>query len=420
MEYIYNYYKRYSEKRYDIDFFSSLTPLKNDLLKYKGYIVKNNSEISQKLFDLGNMTLKLNKLEIFSKYHMHNLTPSVRNYHSTFYVMVVNKKVYIYDFFEDEIIFLDHFHGKVDCDSTYIIGMSDIFNLIKYYGEFSLYLSLLESGHLLANIKNFCDYQRLDYEQVYLPKMKNQLKEMNIITETLYSPFTIKIKNLTGSLSISNEYIEKNHYTNEYFDELKSTYYLKNILQSLNRRYIYKVNKSYKSRKHFFFDFQYRNSANNLVGNYNLNLHIKNKDIEMIMEKIRHYLYNLTSDDMNFCIFHKNYIYHDDGRIENKNINYGKVLYNDHTYFDLSSYKNVIIIYTKDCNLEGMNVFDHLLSIGELMQGIALISSDFNYSMRPMKNHNDSYIKKILDFKDKNDVEINYIGVICERNSFEI
>ena len=131
MEYIYKYYKRYSEKRYDIDFFSSLTPLKNDLLKYKGYIVKNNSEISQKLFDLGNMTLKLNKLEIFSKYHMHNLTPSVRNYHSTFYIMVVNKKIYIYDFFEDEIIFLDYFHGKVDCDSTYIIGMSDIFNLIK-------------------------------------------------------------------------------------------------------------------------------------------------------------------------------------------------------------------------------------------------------------------------------------------------
>lgn len=420
MEYIYKYYKRYSEKRYDIDFFSSLTPLKNDLLKYKGYIVKNNSEISQKLFDLGNMTLKLNKLEIFSKYHMHNLTPSVRNYHSTFYIMVVNKKIYIYDFFEDEIIFLDYFHGKVDCDSTYIIGMSDIFNLIKYYGEFSLYLSLLESGHLLANIKNFCDYQRLDYEQVYLPKMKDQLKEMNIITETLYSPFTIKIKNLTGSLSISNEYIEKNHYINEYFDELKSTYYLKNILQSLNRGDIYKVNKSYKSRKHFFYDFRYRNSANNLVGNYNLNLHIKNKDIEMIMEKIRHYLYNLTSDDMNFCIFHKNCIYHDDGRIENNNINYGKVMYNDHTYFDLSSYNNVIIIYTKDCNLEGGNVFDHLLSIGELMQGIALISSDCNYSMRPMKNHNDSYIKKILDFKDKNDVEINYIGVICERNSFEI
>jgi len=69
------------------------------------------------------------------------------------------------------------------------------------------------------------------------------------------------------------------------------------------------------------------------------------------------------------------------------------------------------VFYTEDKDIVSEGLLPILLSAGELMQGFCLYAAETGNAFRPMKNHHDSYLKRILELSDES--EINYIGVLC-------
>ncbi|WP_339216614.1 hypothetical protein [Ornithinibacillus sp. FSL M8-0202] len=421
-----DYYQSYSADRYtnsDNNNFTILIPFQKEFVNrdylYNGYIER----YPQLIDDVIEHTLKIKRYDILSYYHDHNNSPSVRSLHTAKLLFLINGKFYYYNIYEEQLLLVSH--SNIDekyfkRDKLYIFGVSDVLNLARFYSEFALYASLLDAGHLLYNVKNVLLNKNIDFLQYKEINSKYIYKHINIDQRYSYISFGLEISlqnkvNLwTGCKSYStgrDMRISISH------NELRKSKYLDDLLNHYNSS-VYQGKFSIKTDNIPFFPLSsklIRNSAHTTIGNHNYG----EKFESFIPEDVLHYLMKskklFSSNGMEYCFLLKDdngeCIYWADSTTSNVKIDFRKVMHDDHKFFDFKSYRIVFVCFShRECVLEN-GLKNHLITSSELMQLVSLYAASIGYAFRPMKNHNDHYLKKILNLNSN--YEINFIGVVC-------
>lgn len=412
----FDYYKRYSADRYNL---TQVTHGTSFLKKQYGFtgnkIEPNNTAVFNFIQGLMDYSLKIVRFDVLSRYQDHNFSPSTRNMHSAQVLFIIDKKYIYYDIYEDVFFAAGHCSiPEIFKDKIYIFGFSDLINISRYYGEFSFYLSTLDAGHVLGNLKNYLNMKGIEWSQVFKIKPIQILNEVCFYNHEMFGTFLLSTNRPEGELTIKNLVEHKRIAEDKIFNELAATEYLKFMLPNVNNGWLSNENDKRQSNlSNFPYSFQMRNSAHNMVGNFSLNREETISDLALknYINNLNTFQKNLTSIKQNYCFLRKNKVFYGNGEVKNKNIDFEKILYNDHEFFDLNTFNLICVIYSKDADVRINGIINSLLSCGELMQVVGLAFSNNGKSFRPMKNHNDTYLKSILELNS--DVEINYIGVEC-------
>lgn len=414
----YDYYKRYSALRYDLVHFTHATPYVKKQYSLKGEFLKiEDSSLYKLVSGIAEASLKINRYEILSRYQDHNNSPSTRNMHSCQLIFIIDSKIFFYDMYEDKFILLSSESQSTFLKSKiYIIGFSDILNISRYYGEFSLYLSMLDAGHVLGNIKNFLSFNKLSWQQHLSFNYSVVFNKILNIDDCVYGSFVIELERPNGELNLGHfeRGIERKRIAEtKFFNEIKCSKHITEIISSINNGATDFQCKQYYPIDCNFHSSVNRNSAHNMVGNFNLNSDvILNKfEVATCLSRLNNFRNLISMNKINYCILEHHQITFQNGVVWDKEVEFSKVLYNDHQFFDLNTFNKVVVFYTEDKNIVRKGLLPILLSAGELMQGFCLYAAETGNAFRPMKNHHDSYLKKLLELND--DSEVNYIGVLC-------
>ncbi|MBC2080832.1 hypothetical protein HCA99_16495 [Listeria booriae] len=412
----FKYYKRYSGDRYNL---TQLTHGTSFLKKQYGFtghkIEPNNTEVFKLIQGLMDHSLKIVRFDVLSRYQDHNHSPSTRNMHSAQVLFIIDKKYIFYDLYEDVFIVAGHCSvSGISTDKIYIFGFSDLINISRYYGEFSFYLSILDAGHVLGNLKNYLNSKVFKWTQMFKIMPVQILKDVCFYSCEMFGTFLLSVVRPEGDLNINSQVAHKRIAEDKSFSELEATEYLKLILPNVNNKMLAnRKDKVQSNVSNFPYLPQKRNSAHNMVGNFNLTTEDTISDLELQnqINNLNAFQKNITSLKQRYCFLRKDKIFYDSGEVKNSNVNFKNILYDDHEFFDLNTFNLICVIYSNDIDVQTEGVINSLLSCGELMQVIGLALSNSGKSFRPMKNYNDNYLKSIL--KLNANAEINYIGVEC-------
>ncbi|WP_026908238.1 hypothetical protein [Paucisalibacillus globulus] len=421
-----DYYQSYSADRYlntDDSSFHILTPFSKEYINKDNQRYGHIEQYTQLIHDVIEHTLKIKRYDILSYYHDHNNSPSVRSLHTAKLLFLIDGLFYYYHIYDDQLLLVSQ--SEIDAsiymkDRLYIFGLSDVLNLTRFYSEFSLYASLLDAGHLLYNVKNVLVNKNIDFLQ--LQKFNSNYLYENIHIDSRYSYVSF-------ALEISPEYkesqlMERIPYVTGHdkrlsvdHNELKPTKYLKEILaqynSSLDRegRFI---------NTHEIPSFQLtstliRNSAHTTIGNHNYGEKFEQFNPVDVLTILKDSKRIFSSNGMEYCFLIKSdigeYIYWSDLTRTNLEIDFRKIMYDDHKFFDFKTYNIVFLCFSDKNKVIENGLQNQLITASEMMQLVALYSSSISYAFRPMKNHNDYYLKNILTLDEQ--YEINFMGVVC-------
>lgn len=410
----FDYYKRYSVDRYNLTQLTHGTSFIKKQYGFSGHEIEpNDSEVFSLIQGLMDYSLKIVRFDVLSRYQDHNFSPSTRNMHSAQVVFIIDKQYVFYDLYENKFISANQCSIEgISENKIYILGFSDLINISRYYGEFSFYLSNLDAGHVLGNLKNYLNQKGRKWIQGNSISPIQFFNEIDFFNQEMFGTFLISIERPNGDLLEGKRIEHKRITEGKVFSEISATDYLKHILIDINNQAF----SSQKDRPQFnqlsFPYFKKRNSAHNMVGNFNLyDDTISDMDLVDLIKSLNTFRKNLSTTNHKYCFLRKDKIFHCNGDIESKSIDFKRVLYNDHEFFDLNTFDLMCIVYSNDCDVQVDGIIPSLLACGELMQAVALAFSKYDKSFRPMKNHNDLYLKSILNLNSN--VEINYIGVEC-------
>ncbi|MEB2300171.1 hypothetical protein LAV72_11125 [Lysinibacillus xylanilyticus] len=410
----FDYYKRYSALRYDLVHFTHATPFVKKQYSLKGKALKNDESYLYKLISgIAESSLKINRYEILSRYQDHNNSPSTRNMHSCQLLFIIDNKIFFYDMYEDKFILVNSNTTTHSERKIYIIGISDILNISRYYGEFSLYLSMLDAGHVLGNVKNFLSIKGVSWQQFMTFEYSTILKKIFDIDDCIYGSFALAVERPEGELNFEKDVGKKRIAETKYFNEINSSEYVARIINNMKMGQTECYPKQYYSIDENFHISLRRNSAHNMVGNFNLNSEntLNKFEAESCMRRLNKFRNLVSVNKIRYCILERHRITFQDGTVWEKEVDFSEILYNDHQFFDLNTFKKVVVFYTEDKDVVSEGLLPILLSAGELMQGFCLYAAETGNAFRPMKNHHDSYLKRILELSGES--EINYIGVLC-------
>ncbi|MCY9549247.1 hypothetical protein [Lysinibacillus xylanilyticus] len=410
----FDYYKRYSALRYDLVHFTHATPFVKKQYSLKGKALKNDDSHLYKLISgIAESSLKINRYEILSRYQDHNNSPSTRNMHSCQLLFIIDNKIFFYDMYEDKFVLISRNIQSFSKRKIYVIGISDILNISRYYGEFSLYLSMLDAGHVLGNIKNFLSLMRVSWQQYMTFEYSTIFKKIINVDDCIYGSFALTLDRPEGELNFEKDVGEKRIAETKCFNELNSSEYVAKIINNMKMGPTDLYPKQYYSIDENFHVSSRRNSAHNMVGNFNLNSEntLNKFEAKSCIHRLNKFRNLVSVNKISYCILERHRITFQDGAVWEKEVDFSEILYNDHQFFDLNTFKKVVVFYTEDKDIVSEGLLPILLSAGELMQGFCLYAAETGNAFRPMKNHHDSYLKRILELSDES--EINYIGVLC-------
>lgn len=418
------YYHNFSSDRYtSVEYTRSkfLIPFEKEYIHKGRNCDESNIIYPQMINDIIENTLKIKRFDLLCYYQDHNNSPSVRSLHTARLLFIIQGKFYYYSIYDDRLISISKDHSSselFDDEKIYIFGLSDVLNLARYYGEFSLYISILDAGHLLYNVKNTLVGKNMDFYLYKRIPSKYIYEHVNIDSRTTYISFAIEIscKNLRMTEGI---YFKQgcDRRLSLAYNELKSTRFLNDILHHYN-------DETETEKKHIRpRDIPFlripstltRTSAHTTVGNNNYGEMFERFDPKVVLDYIKRSNQLLCNPYIDYCFLVKKdneeFIYWSDFSITPKKIDYRSVMYNEYKFFDLDSYRFIFICYTKTKYLKENGLVNHLISSAEIMQLTALYADLTGYSFRPMKNHDDLYLKKILSLDEE--MEINFMGVVC-------
>jgi len=412
----FEYYKCYSRGRYGLTHLTHLTPFVKRPYFSGGTVAcpASGTELESLLDRLTAATLRINRFDILSRYQDHNSSPSTRNMHSCQLLFVIDGNVHFYDLYEDRFYLTDSekLGREWDRDAVYVIGLSDLLNISRYYGEFSLYLSLLDAGHVLGNAKNALTAADIPYVTYESPGAKGVLDRLGTPTDSLYASFMLELERPAGEMELRGTPRTGRIPTLKRFDELKPTIFVSPLL----RKFRFASAKGRKQAEHrppreALPIERLRSSAHTMIGNFNLSERFERFKAEEARRVLLDAVRQSSNPALRFCIAERHRLLMDDGSVKNGPIDFGRILHNDHEFFDLSTYSYVVVCFSEDRRIEDCGLLPVLLAAGELMQAACLYSAGQGYAFRPMKNHNDEYLKEVLELNDG--WEINYIGVLC-------
>lgn len=428
------YFERYSEDRYDMNHLVLLTPQR----KYYGYDFDysiplaegTDKTILNLISKIVRYTTRISRYDVLSRYNDHNSSPSARNYHSSEIYFVFKDKSYRYNYFKDRLEIIEQKSRLFKDDRLYILGVSDVYNLSRFYSEFSFYLVGLDSGHVAYNAKTVLfdegikSFQLFNYDQQFISEELNRSKKDTVINYVIGCE--------VGSLLNDLEYIkEKNlkdkeeyRYTKPDFDQLIATDHLRNLMDEVKiNDYVnnFEIPVTYYPED-MMETHRNRNSLHNVLGNFNPHIGYESFDAKVLTEKIADYISKTDyARKLNFRIISKdsNHIDQDEARNKDESCKQSwvpkeelqNVLHNDHAFLDLRTFNHVVVVYSTDGDILDVGLQNLLLGVGEVMQIACLYSAENGYGFRPLKNHNDGGIKNILGLDHKDD-KILYIGLL--------
>lgn len=415
------YYDEFSDKRYhntQDNYLAILLPFKKNYINSTVASKSLNYIDSLLISDIIQETLKLNRIDILSYYQDHNYTPSVRSFHSTYFIIIICNIGYYYNIYDNTLSIISKplpQNFELDINKIYILVISDILNLSRYYGDFSIYPSLLESGHLLENILNVLNKHQIN--SCLTPAPPNLMNYLNIDSRYNYIQYMIMLDLKNGVNDILDETFQIIYDERFAFDynEFQDSKYLKDLIGYFNENPII-------SHKEFILEdykkyIWNRNSGHNTIGNFNIRNSFSAFNPEKAIENIKSQ--NNLSSNINIYILeiqkNKLVIYSDSKERFSKNTSTNNILTNNQQFLDLSTFKYIVIL-TSPKNID--NIRENLICCGQIMQRFSLYIAQLNYSFRPMKNHNDANIKDILNLNDAHN--INYIGVLCDSEPLQI
>ncbi|WP_042142093.1 hypothetical protein [Paucisalibacillus sp. EB02] len=420
------YYQSYSADRYintDDSSFHILTPFNKEYINRDNQHHGHIEQYIQLINDVIEHTLKIKRYDILSYYHDHNNSPSVRSLHTAKLLFLIDGLFYYYNIYDDQLLLVSH--SEIDSsiykrDRLYIFGLSDVLNLTRFYSEFSLYASFLDAGHLLYNVKNVLVNKNIDFLQFKKFNSKYLFENINIDSRYCYASFAIEI----SPEYKENQKMDKKAYVTARdkrlsvaHNELRPTKYLEEILAHYNSSI--DMEESYVNTNHIP-SFQLtskliRNSAHTTIGNHNYGEkfgQFNPVDVLTILKKSKSLF---SSNGMEYCFLIKTdkgeYVYWSDITCTNLAIDFRKIMYDDHKFFDFKTYNIVFLCFSDRNKVVENGLKNHLIPASEMMQLVALYSSSVGYAFRPMKNHHDHYLKNILTLGEQ--YEINFMGVVC-------
>ncbi|QKY71291.1 hypothetical protein [Lentibacillus sp. CBA3610] len=420
-----SYYKHYSEERYISNNENHIVTVTSFSKEY--IVAKNRKEYDQSwkenvfLNSIINHSLRIRRFDLLSNYNDHNNSPSARSFHSTRLVFIINGYAYYYAMYTDQFLLISSKKMSTevfDEKKTYLIGVSDILNLSRLYNEFSLYISMLDSGHLLYNIKNELGNYRLNYYQYTKFNSQEFYSHVNLDKRYSYVSFALEIEmDLSEVINVDNSLLGYDKRLDISLDELCAAPHLRPLIDCYNNeKEIQKVEKFSEGFYSIpFINVEKRNSAHTIVGNYNKGDLFEKVKPDKILSLIKTNKKFFNNKDIQLMILKKEsegtIAWFENGNHYKVDINYSYLMYDNRNIFDMNSYNTVVIGYSTKDMISNFGLRNHITSFGEVMQFIGIYINRFQYSFRPMKNHNDSYIKDKLNLQTE--CTINYMGVVC-------
>lgn len=420
------YYKKYSSDRYkntETNYLTILTPFQKEYVKKANHHAAALLRSNPLIDSIINNTVRIRRYDILSRYQDHNNSPSVRSMHSCNIVFIYNGNAYLYSIYEDELLWIG---GDIACrqqarNKVFIVGLNDVLNLSRFYSEFCLYISNLDAGHVLYNIKHVLGHLSVDYYQYSHINGKPIMDKLSLDRSSYYISFMLELDApvvLDDEQMPADAGISFDVRLQKKFDELAPTTYVKPLLKEYANESI--SEKKYMDHKEIEFlplsEKVRRNSAHTMVGNFNLDESFIHFQIEDAMKLLKQSEKILSSPFVEYCFLARENenvlrLYSITGETSIIEGDFSTLMFDDHRFFDLKTYKVVFICYSKTASIYETGLRNLLITCGEIMQITALYASSAGYSFRPMKNHNDHYIKRILSLHDE--YEVNYIGVLC-------
>ncbi len=105
------------------------------------------------IYDLYYYLEMIQRIDFFSKYYFHSFSPKARNIDSLKLVFVHKTHMFVYKALTDKVyVYHQEYFKGLNAERDYLVIVNDNRQLQKYYGEFSLMLSLLNTGHYLYNL----------------------------------------------------------------------------------------------------------------------------------------------------------------------------------------------------------------------------------------------------------------------------
>ncbi|MGQ8872590.1 hypothetical protein [Paenibacillus sp. TSA_86.1] len=419
-----DYYKKYSADRYkntEEQYLTILTPFRKQYLSPFNSVDEIFMRDNAIIDELVKHTLKIRRYDLLSRYHDHNNSPSVRCMRSCSVLFIYNNSAFMYDVYKDVMIKIAD-NISIGTNSTLImIGLNDLLNLVRFYSGFSLYISTLDAGHVLYNIKHVLGTLAVPYQEYTQIGSKYILEQLPLDTSSMYVSFMIeielseKLKMDTNLQAVKGTADVRSH---KKFNEISPLGDLKLILDGYAAE---TVSSSRRRSPNAVIPFLplaetlNRSSAHSMVGNFNMNEKFERFDSAELMKLLHDSKEVLACPDVEYSLLVKNehhtVAFHKNGKHARLESDFSKIMYNDHRFFDLKTYKFVLISYSKTSHIQQYGLRNLLLTCGEIMQIAGLYASSLGYAFRPMKNHNDEYIKGLLQLTDE--YEVNYIGVVC-------
>lgn len=426
------YYSNYSANRYshtESNYLTILTPFQKQYFRKSRTQRQHSGQevIPWPISEAVRHALKILRLDILSKYQDHNLSPSVRSLHSCNILIIMSEHAYVYSLYEDEFLWLtdqmDFNRGNTR--GVLVAGLSDLLNLSRYYSEFSLYISNLDAGHVLFNMKHALCSHGINYRQYAEYNSGLILNNLPLDTSTsfvsflleLQLPETLSTEAMPGppDMAVAGGDIRGN----KGFNELASTQFLEPLLlyYSNTTDWIMMEENGASAQLPPLDCNPGRNSAHTMVGNFNLDEDFDRFHSHSFFENIHRSLPLVSSNQFEYVLLireggYNTVLYRSNGERDVIQANYARIMYDDSRFFDLKTYHVVIVCYSETARLDNIGLRTHLIACGEFMQSVSLYAARLGYAFRPMKNHNDNYLKQILSL-DEEAYEINYMGVLC-------
>lgn len=422
-----DYYRSYSADRYkntNDNSFIILTPFSKEYI-YKDLRDEGHIDMYSQLIDeVIEHTLKIKRYDILSYYHDHNNSPSVRSLHTAKLLFLIKGKFYYYNIYDDQLLLVSDIEIDAQVfkkDRMYIFGVSDVLNLARFYSEFSFYATLLDAGHLLYNVKNVLVNKNIDFCQLKEINSKYVYEHIKIDSRYSYISFGLEL----SPHYKENQMLSRKHYVSGQdkrlsiaHNELSTTAYLNTLLSNYNNSTNIMDGNFIKTDNIPFIQLSSkltRNSAHTTIGNHNYGEKFESFIPEDALNYLKRSKDLFSSDGMEYCFLLKNdkgeYIYWSDFTTTNTAIDFRRVMYEDHNFFDFNSYRIVFICFSNREKAEENGLKNHLITSAEMMQLVALYAASVGYAFRPMKNHNDHFLSNLLNLDDK--YEINFMGVVC-------
>ncbi|MFD2306601.1 hypothetical protein [Enterococcus termitis] len=169
-----NYLNKFGENRYNQMISTSIITDEPLFEEYKDIIeMKFLKEMgglaswSSIIYDLYYYLEMIQRIDFFSKYYFHALSPKARNISSVKLIFVHKTHLFVYDPLTDRIhVHEQNYFEGLDPEKDYLVILNDNRQLQRFYGDFSCMLGLLNTGHFLYNLEHVLQAHQIRTKEI--------------------------------------------------------------------------------------------------------------------------------------------------------------------------------------------------------------------------------------------------------------